>query len=127
MRHRGVWLILILGSMLARAQDPAAKAPSFDVASVKPGRHVMTADGYSYSSTDNPTPGTLVATNASLAECIRWAYDVKEYQLSGPAWLNSSDTTFNIQAKAPAGTPRREVRRMLQTLLAERLKLELHR
>lgn len=119
--------VLILIPAFAQAQDPGARPPAFEVASLKPGKRVMTADGYSYSSIDNPTPGNLVAINASLAECIRWAYNVKEYQLSGPDWLNSSDTTFDIQAKAPAGTPRPEIRRMLQTLLAERLKLELHR
>jgi len=123
---RELW-VLILIPTFARAQEPAARPPAFEVASVKPGQHVKTPDGYSYSSIDNPTPGNLVAINASLAECIRWAYNVKEYQLSGPDWLNSSDTTFDIKAKAPAGTPRPEIRRMLQTLLAERLKLELHR
>jgi hypothetical protein len=32
-------------------------------------------------------PGSLTIRNASLASCIKWAYLVRDYQISGPAWL----------------------------------------
>lgn len=127
MHYRGALWAVILIPALARPQEPAAKAPAFEVASVKLTQHGRNADGYAESSVDNPSPGNLVATNASLEECIRWAYDVKEYQISGPAWLNSDEASYDIVAKAGTAAPRKEIRLMLQTLLAERFQLKLHR
>jgi uncharacterized protein (TIGR03435 family) len=60
----------------------------------------------------------------SLRYCIGMAYDVKDYQISGPAWLR--DTMFEIVAKAPAGTTRAQFPEMMKTLLAERFQLEVH-
>lgn len=71
--------------------------------------------------------------NVRLRSCVKWAYDVKEYQISGPAWLGSAGWLgsdlgrYDIEAKAAAGTPVAELRLMLQSLLAERFKLALHR
>src|SRR5262249_62410860 len=39
----------------------------------------------------------------SLADLIPYAYRVKRYQLSGPAWMN--DTRWDILAKIPVGQP----------------------
>jgi len=65
------------------------RSPQFIVASVKPTAHGRDASGLSVSSdVDNPSPETLRAVNNSLAELIRWAFQVKEYRVSGPAWLN---------------------------------------
>jgi uncharacterized protein (TIGR03435 family) len=113
--------LLLLSAVLAWGQ------PAFEVASVKLTQHGRDANGTSRSSLGNANPGTFVATNASMEECIRWAYDVKEYQISGPDWLNSDPASYDIVAKAPAGASGREMRLMLQTLLAERFKLALHR
>jgi uncharacterized protein (TIGR03435 family) len=63
--------------------------------------------------------------NVRLTACIRWAYGVQEYQVSGPGWLN--DVRVDIVAKAGTPVPEAELRRMLQTLLAERFKLAVHR
>jgi uncharacterized protein (TIGR03435 family) len=102
-------------------------APAFDVASVKRTQHSRNADGLSISDVKIASPGRLVATNASLDECIRWAYEAKEYQISGPDWLNSDAASYDIEAKAPPNTPAKQIRLMMQTLLAERFKLVLHR
>jgi uncharacterized protein (TIGR03435 family) len=117
---------LALLPSLAWPQAPPPE-PAFEVASVKLTKHGRTADGWSESSIDNPTPGNFVATNASLDECVRWAYSIKEYQIAGPEWLKSDAASYDIVAKAPLTTPRSEIRRMLQTLLADRFKLALHR
>lgn len=101
--------------------------PAFEVASVKPTAHGRTPDGWSHSSIDIPSPGRLVAANSSISECIRFAYGLKDYQLSGPEWLNSDAASFDIEAKAAPGTSRKEMREMLKTLLADRFKLTLHR
>ena len=51
--------------------------------------------------------------------------DVLDVQVSGPDWLDT--TRFDIVAKAGAPAKEPEMRKMMQTLLAERFKLELHR
>jgi uncharacterized protein (TIGR03435 family) len=52
------------------------------------------------------------------------AYDVKEYQVSGPVWLNSE--RYDIVAKVPAGATNEQVKLMWQNLLAERFGVVLH-
>lgn len=105
--------------------QPGAEPLAFDVASVKLAAHGHNA-GPSFSDVKIASPGRLVGINASLDECIRWAYDIKEYQISGPDWLNSA-ASYDIEAKAPANTTPQQMRLMLQTLLRERFKLVLHR
>ncbi len=61
----------------------------------------------------------------TLADLIPWAYRVKRYQLSGPGWLNQ--TRWDILAKIPAGQPADRAPEMMQSLLAERFKLAIHR
>jgi len=53
------------------------------------------------------------------------AYDLKDYQFSGPDWTQS--TRFNISAKIRGGTTKEQFRLMQQNLLAERFKLTFHR
>jgi len=101
--------------------------PTFEVASVRPTQHGRTIDGFSRSSIDTPSPGRLVAENSSLDELLRFAFQVKHYQIAGPNWLNDDSECFDIVAKAPPGTSEREMRAMLQSLLSDRFKLGLHR
>lgn len=55
---------------------------------------------------------------------ITYAYGLKSYQVFGPDWLK--DARYDIVAKGPAGTRREQLPRMMQTLLAERFKLQVH-
>ena len=71
------------------------------------------------------TPGSLVIRNTRLLDAISWAYNIQSYQLTGPAWLN--DVRFDISARAATPAPQNELRLMLQSLLAERFKLVVHR
>ena len=50
---------------------------------------------------------------------------MKDYQVSGPDWLNTE--IYDITATLPPGTTGDEVLLMIQTLLADRFKLTLHR
>jgi len=52
------------------------------------------------------------------------AYDVKNYQVSGPAWLNTE--RYDLIAKVPPGATREQVNMMWQRLLAERFGVVLH-
>jgi len=100
----------------------AAARPSFDVASIKAaappiyGKLMIRMGG---------DPGRIDYGNVSLKDIIRQAYDVHDYQISGPDWMNS--IRFDIVAKVPDGAPEDQVPLMWQTLLAERFKLQIHR
>jgi uncharacterized protein (TIGR03435 family) len=105
-----------------------AYGQSFEVASVKVS-HAPQPGGRGMHGGGPPpvehSPGTISLRNASLAAAIQYAYDVKEFQVTGPAWLNTE--RYDIFAKAGSVTPESELRVMLQGLLAERFKLALHR
>lgn len=113
--------LFLAAVFLAQAQTPA-----FEVASVKLTQHGRGPDGWSHSSLDTPSPGNLTATNESLQGLIQFAYDVQEYQIAGPEWLNSDNACYDITAKASSAT-HNDMRAMMQTLLAERLKLAVHK
>jgi uncharacterized protein (TIGR03435 family) len=103
-----------------------AQTATFEAASIKPTQHGRDANGWAYSDVTIPSPGRLEALNSSLDELIRYAYDLKDYQLSGPHWLNDDSVCFDISATAPGAT-QNEMRAMLQTLLAERFHLQVRR
>src|SRR4051812_15321365 len=105
-----VGFIAICG-MVAGAQD-------FDVASVKGN------EAGSGSSGSQIQHGRITGTNLSLNRYIRMAYDVNEFQVVGPDWLDSD--RFDIQAKAPEGTSEDAFRVMLQRLLADRFRMQTH-
>ncbi len=128
---------LVWMANMAIAQNPAA--PSFDVASIKPsetqpGRGTggriggmmlgPLGGGPNRGGTFTASPAGLTARNATLSGCIQWAYGVRDYQVSGPGWLN--DDRFDIMAKAAGEVPEDRLRLMLQSLLADRFKLTLH-
>ena len=96
----------------------AADAPSaFEVASVRPSQDGREAIDVS--------AGSITMRNVRLTGAIRWAYNVLDVQVTGPDWLNT--TRFDIIAKAGAPAKEPEMKQMMQTLLADRFKLELHR
>jgi uncharacterized protein (TIGR03435 family) len=105
--------------------QPSQAPLSFDAASIKPSK-----PGASGGSTFQFPPGGLNIMNATLRDIIETAYSVRDFQiLGGPGWLNTE--RYDISAKTspngaqPNGIP--ETRRRLQTLLAQRFHLEIHR
>jgi len=100
----------------------AAQAPSFEVASIKPYR------GDGSSSSIRRTAGQITMQNVSLRKWILYAYgipDDRDYAISGPSWLPSE--SFDVAAKWSGGPTREQQQQMLQNLLAERFKLQLHK
>jgi len=79
---------------------------------------------------------TLRAEHLSLYSLVEYAYNLKDFQLSGgPPWANSPHallttmTLFQVIAKAPASDPPPTIdqfRQMLQALLADRFQLQIH-
>jgi len=103
----------------------AQVAPSFEVASVKISQLAARGGEGSTREAIQFTPTTLSMQNVTLRSCIRWAYDVREFQLVAPDWLTAD--RYDITAKTSESVPIERLRLMLQALLAERFKLSLHR
>jgi uncharacterized protein (TIGR03435 family) len=103
-----------------------AAEPAFDVASLKPSAPVPPGQTYN-ANLGSARNGEVVLTNATLADCIKFAYGlVSDEQLSGPEWVKSREVRFDVIAKAPAATPRDQLLLMLRGLLAERFRLSMH-
>src|SRR6266496_502717 len=83
---------------------PQAK---FDVASVKPSK--LSGEGRNRENV-TANPGTLTMHNVSLRSALQWAYRMKEYQVSGPAWIG--DERFDISAKSADGAGEQQLRGM---------------
>ena len=109
----------------AQQQQPVAGRLAFDVASVKPSQIARAGGEGSRRERIDRSPGSLTMRNVSISFCIQWAYSVKFYQISGPRWL--VDERYDIVAKASGSHDDGQLRLMLQTLLADRFKLKLHR
>ncbi len=121
---------LLLCASLAKAQP----APSFAVASIKP------SSGAAGNVSFRLVPGGGVnIAGAPLRELIKFAYDIRDFQLSGgPGWVSSDGWDINAKPDGDAApltpadaTPERMeafqklVRQRMQTLLAERFQLKL--
>jgi uncharacterized protein (TIGR03435 family) len=117
MRSFATALLLLAGSAAY-----AADGPTFEVASIKAtapqemGRIMVRMGG---------SPGRIDWVNVSLRDMVRYAYDVKDYQVTGPDWLGSA--RFDVDAKYPPDTKREDIGRMMQNLLAERFGVKIHK
>ncbi len=110
--------LLLLGCQI-RAQDRPA-GPAFEVAAVKPHNPADAGGGYSFQH------GRLTISKTWLRVLIMSAYNVKDFQITGgPGWMDSD--RFDVIAKAPDKFDPRDQTLMLQSLLADRFKLALHR
>jgi len=57
--------------------------------------------------------------------CIRWAWGLNNFQISGPDWLQASPL-YDIAATSSAPVTPETMRMMLQTLLSERFGMKAH-
>jgi uncharacterized protein (TIGR03435 family) len=117
--------------VLARAAGLAQSTntlPTFEAVSVKPAPPPDGRGGSRVGMIGGPstkTPDRINFENVGLGFIISKAYDVKHYQISGPAWFDSE--RYNIIATVPPGTSVEQFRVMLQNLLADRFMLKLHK
>jgi uncharacterized protein (TIGR03435 family) len=104
-----------------------AQGQVFDAASVKPadpqpmGMIRIGMNG----GPGTPDPGRINYTNVSLKMILTNAFNVKDFQINGPAFLDSE--RFDIVAKLPKGSTKEDLQVMLQNLLAERFKMTFHK
>jgi uncharacterized protein (TIGR03435 family) len=93
----------------------------FEVASIKPASEQVqqVAAGLHID-------GAQVALNYfSIKDIVGIAYRVKPNQIIGPDWLTAQ--RFTIAAKLPDGASQDQVPQMLQSLLTDRFKMNMHR
>ncbi len=96
---------------------------SFEVASIKPHPEPITM------SADPAVHGSMVtATASTVLDVIEVAYDVRRDQIVGaPGWVQSSHWDIAAKAQVEGTITRAQMRQMLQTLLADRFQLKIHR
>jgi uncharacterized protein (TIGR03435 family) len=113
----GVMIVTALGSF----GQPLPATLAFEAASVKPA--APSTDGNVRRSFKGDA-GRIDYQNVTLKRLIMRAYGVKEYQITGPDWLDSAG--YDIVATIPLDATEAQLPQMLQALLAERFKLTLH-
>ena len=112
----------------ATAFGQATKSLTFEVASVRPSAPVPPTGGVYFGPArggpGTPDPGQITWSYATMKAMLLTAYDAKNYQMNGPAWMDTE--RYDTIAKVPAGTTMEQVRVMWQNLLAERFGLTVH-
>jgi len=99
-----------------------AFAQTFEVASVRINQSGSAGGEGRTEETIVSAPGSLTMKNVTLLSCVKWAYDLRDFQISGgPGWLGSERYDILAKAGTPAGDA--ELKKMLRALLAERFEL----
>lgn len=96
--------------------------PSFEVATIKPSRPDAPGKGFRVNGRQFST------LNTSLRDLVTFAYGVHEKQISGaPSWFDTDK--FDLVAEPDAeGQPNdKQIKSMIQKLLADRFQLKFHR
>ncbi len=120
-------LIALSGLLAILSATPivwAASAHAFDAASIKPADSGEPNPGDTVRNMDN-SPGHFSMRNVPLRFCIEWAYDLKDYEVSGPDWIKAEER-YDILANAPSIRERYEAD-VCRTLLTERFQMKSHR
>lgn len=122
--------LLLTLILCAVAQTQTSQSPTFEVASVKP--QPWTGPGAGAVGVFI-RGNTLTAEHCDLNSLVEFAYNLKDFQLSGgPSWTThgklAESTLFQVIGKPADGqTPSTDqFRQMLQALLADRFQLKIH-
>ncbi|MGJ5820444.1 M56 family metallopeptidase [Paludibaculum fermentans] len=111
-------LIGALNAPAIRTQSALAFTPRFEVASIRP-------NGRQGGGNMRPFPGRLTAS-APLQVLMQAAYHVPPFQIEGgPQWMKSDQ--FELDARATGNPGHAQMMLMLQSLLADRFQLRIHR
>ena len=109
----------LVSAALFFGQEPAT--PRFEVASIRP----TSGDSFEKVNVGVHIDGARVAINSfSLRDYVRVAYNVKDYQISGPEWMGTE--RFDVTGTLPEGSSQAQVRDMIKSLLADRFHIKLH-
>jgi uncharacterized protein (TIGR03435 family) len=123
-------ILAVIGSTLCCALF--AQIPAFEVASIKPAPPLQTL--ITEIQSGKRGIGSIQTTiddarvdfgYMPLDNMLMYAYKMKAHQIVGPDWLASQ--AFEIHARIPKGVSKDQVPEMMQSLLAERFGLTVHR
>jgi uncharacterized protein (TIGR03435 family) len=110
-------LIVFASLSSAQAQE------GFEVASIRPSQNRSAS-----SNVDSAPGGRLTATNVTVRELIRLAYNVKDYQIEkAPGWVESDPYDIVAKSASSQKTSLDEERTKVSQLLADRFQLKIHR
>jgi uncharacterized protein (TIGR03435 family) len=114
-------MAIALGASIGMAQSQdVAPLPKFDVVSIKPNTSGDLNAGF------NSFPRRFEAKNVWLRYLIQFAWNIKDFQLSGgPGWAASD--RYNVEATADGNPTTEQQRLMVRALLEDRFQLKLHR
>ena len=116
---RSVIIAIFALAAIVWSQIPPTAPLAFEVAPIKPSDRSRPSPPY------RTGPGSLSISGA-LKHLIMQAYEVENYPVTGGAeWVQSE--FYDIQAKAGGTSTPRQIKSMLQALLAERFHLKLNR
>jgi uncharacterized protein (TIGR03435 family) len=112
-RHR-LTCVLALAAFAIPLAGQSIDAPAFEVVSIRPGggdpRFIPSS------------PDRFIDVNATLKSLITWAWNVRDFQVSGgPPWADSR--RFDVSARAPRPVSEATMRLMVRRLLADRFRL----
>jgi len=113
-------------ALLVLAIACAAHAQTFDVASIKP---LDPKTGVPKSRPDiQVVPGSVTMRNVGMFHLMIWSFKISPSQVTNPSvFIDLDNARFDVVAKAAGPATTDEMRLMMQKLLAERFKLQLHR
>jgi uncharacterized protein (TIGR03435 family) len=102
----------------------ALKGQQFEVASIKPS--APTPMGVMRIGVEMLPGGRVSITGATVKFLMQQAYGVRDFQIAGgPGWIASE--RYDIVAKPETASNGDETKKMMQSLLADRFKLQFHR
>jgi uncharacterized protein (TIGR03435 family) len=115
---------LLVGVLLAGAGIASPQSTSsFEVASIK-----LHPEPITYSADASIRGSRVTATASTLLDLITDAYGVRYDQISGgPSWIKSDHYDLAAKAEGDGTITQDQLRQMLQSLLADRLQLKIHR
>ena len=108
----------ILVTPLLWAQQHAGSDPAFEVASIRASQQRLGL----IIAARNSTPTRVTYRNYSLKRLVREAYELSDYQLDGPSWLDVD--RYDIVANKPAGKASDAA--LMKSLLHDRFHLAAH-
>jgi len=122
------WFAAALMSAQTPTPTPAPKL-SFDVATIKPGTNDIMALAKSLQGGKSPfrvDDHRFEITFARLRDLIAYAYEVPTFRVSGQDAVIDGQR-WEINATLPEGTKKEQIPLMVQSLLADRFGLKIHR
>ena len=111
--------------MFAPVRSQAQEKVEFEVASVRPFSIAPQANDASVTLGVRMDGAQVRIGGLTMRDLLATAYRVRLYQLSGPEWIATE--RYDINAKLSAGVSPEKLPEMLQSLLADRFGIRVHR